>query len=69
MANPIKAIRVIKKLPKSSNKKIAKQNLMKSAAKDPIQKHPLVRNTGQSSAEGKYRANRGKPIPVKRRGN
>lgn len=33
-----------------------------------MQKHPLVRNTGESSAEGKYRANRGKPIPVKRRG-
>jgi hypothetical protein len=32
-----------------------------------MEKHPLVRNTGQSSAEGKYRANRGKPIPVKRR--
>lgn len=32
-----------------------------------MQKHPLVRNTGESSAEGKYRANRGKPIPVKRR--
>ena len=31
-----------------------------------IEKHPLVRNTGQSSAEGKYRANRGKPIPKKR---
>ena len=33
-----------------------------------IEKHPLVRNTGQSSAEGKYRANRGKGIPVKKRG-
>lgn len=31
-----------------------------------MQKHPLVRNAGQSSAEGKYRGNRGKPIPNKR---
>ena len=31
-----------------------------------MQKHPLVRHTGQSSAEGKYRLNRGKPIPKKR---
>ena len=31
-----------------------------------MQKHPLVRNTGESSAEGKYRLNRGKPIPKKR---
>ena len=34
-----------------------------------MEKHPLVRNTGQSSAEGKYRGNRGKPIPTKKRGN
>jgi len=33
-----------------------------------MEKHPLVRNTGQSSSEGKYRANRGRPIPIKRRG-
>ena len=33
-----------------------------------MEKHPLVRNAGQSSSEGKYRLNRGKPIPVKRRG-
>lgn len=33
-----------------------------------MEKHPLIRNTGQSSAEGKYRANRGKPFPVKKRG-
>lgn len=33
-----------------------------------MEKHPLVRNTGQSSAEGKYRLNRGKSIP-KKRGN
>ena len=32
-----------------------------------MQKHPLVRNTGQSSAEGKYRYAR-KSIPVKKRG-
>jgi hypothetical protein len=32
-----------------------------------MEKHPLVRNTGESSAEGKYRYNRGKGIPVKKR--
>ena len=32
-----------------------------------MEKHPLVRNAGESSAEGKYRGNRGKPISVKRR--
>ena len=31
-----------------------------------MEKHPLVRNAGQSSAEGKYRLNRGKSIPKKR---
>lgn len=55
-------------LAKGSNKKTAKQNLMASPFKDSIQKHPLVRNTGESSAEGKYRYNRGNPIPVKKRG-
>ena len=33
-----------------------------------MEKHPLARNAGQSSAEGKYRLNRGKPI-AKKRGN
>ena len=33
-----------------------------------MQKHPLVRNTGGASSESKYRANRGKPVPVKKRG-
>lgn len=33
-----------------------------------MEKHPLVRNAGESSAEGKYRANRGKGISVKKRG-
>ena len=33
-----------------------------------LDKHPLVRNAGESSAEGKYRLNRGKPI-AKKRGN
>ena len=51
-----------------SNKSAAKKRLMTSSGKDPIQKHPLVRNTGESSAEGKYRLNRGKPIPAKKRG-
>jgi len=33
-----------------------------------MDKHPLVRNAGESSAEGKYLAGRGKGIPVKKRG-
>jgi hypothetical protein len=32
-----------------------------------LEKHPLIRNTGQSSAEGKYRYNRGNPVPIKKR--
>lgn len=47
----------------------SRRGALKFASKEKaFQKHPLVRNTGESSAEGKYRANRGKPIPVKRRG-
>ena len=34
-----------------------------------MQKHPLVRNAGESSSESKYRVNRGKSIPTKKRGN
>lgn len=34
---------------------------------DKMEKHPLIRNAGQPSAEGKYRTNRGKPVPVKRK--
>ena len=33
-----------------------------------MEKHPLVRNAGGASSESKYRANRGKPVPVKKRG-
>jgi hypothetical protein len=33
-----------------------------------LEKHPLARNAGESSAEGKYRLNRGRPI-AKKRGN
>ena len=54
-------------LPKGSNKATAKKIAMSSPFKDSIQKHPLVRNTGEASAEGKYRANRGRPVPVKRK--
>jgi hypothetical protein len=32
-----------------------------------IQKHPLVRNAGQSSAESKYRSNSGRAVPVKKK--
>jgi len=47
-----------------SNRASAKETNFNSR----MEKHPLVRNAGQSSAEGKYRYNRGKSIPVKRRG-
>jgi hypothetical protein len=30
-----------------------------------LDKHPLVRNTGEQASEKKYRENRGKPVPVK----
>ena len=33
-----------------------------------MEKHPLARNAGESSSESKYRVNRGRPIPIKRRG-
>ena len=94
MANPIKAVKAVKKLTagkakaamrmakagkydsntkglglsKGSNKKTAKAKKELGTFDTAIQKHPLIRNAGESSAEGKYRANRGKPIPTKRRG-
>jgi len=37
-----------------------------TSKRDPIQKHPLVRNTGEASAEGKYRT--GSKVPVKGNG-
>jgi hypothetical protein len=49
-----------------SNKSAAKKRLMTSSGKDPIQKHPLVRNTGEASAEGKYRYAR-KRVAVKKK--
>lgn len=54
-------------LTKGSNKKTAKVAKKLGTFDTKIQKHPLIRNAGESSAEGKYRGNRGKPIPVKRR--
>jgi len=59
-------------MPKGSNKKTAKQSLMTSPTKEWYQKHPLVRNAGQSSAVGKYQINRrgqaiAKPIPTKKK--
>jgi len=53
---------------KGSNKKTAKAKKELGTFDTAIQKHPLIRNAGESSAEGKYRANRGRPIPIKRRG-
>jgi limonene-1,2-epoxide hydrolase len=55
-------------LTKGSNKKTAKAKKELGTFDTVIQKHPLIRNTGQSSAEGKYRYNSGKSIPVKKRG-
>lgn len=49
-----------------SNKTAAKKRRMTSSGKDPIQKHPLVRNTGEASAEGKYRYAR-KSVAVKKK--
>lgn len=54
-------------LAKGSNKKTAKAKKELGTFDTAIQKHPLIRNTGQSSAEGKYRYNRGNPVPVKKR--
>ena len=53
-------------LTKGSNKKTAKAAKKLGTFDTIIQKHPLIRNAGESSAEGKYRF-AGKPIPVKRR--
>jgi hypothetical protein len=33
-----------------------------------MEKHPLVRNAGEASAESKYRVMRGKSVPTKKRG-
>ena len=54
-------------LAKGSNKKTAKAKKELGTFDTRIQKHPLIRNTGESSAEGKYRYNSGKSIPVKKR--
>ena len=54
------------RMPKGSNKKTAKAKKELGTFDTAIQKHPLIRNAGESSAEGKYRYNRGKPVPVKR---
>jgi hypothetical protein len=32
-----------------------------------MEKHPLVRNAGEASAEIKYRGNRGRPVPNKKK--
>jgi hypothetical protein len=33
-----------------------------------FEKHPLVRNAGEAASESKYRGNRGKSVPVKKKG-
>jgi hypothetical protein len=55
-----------KTLPSASKSRRA--SIKEASFNSRMEKHPLVRNTGQSSAESKYRLNRGKPISVKRRG-
>lgn len=48
--------------------KISRRASVKEASLNTrMEKHPLVRNAGESSAEGKYRAGRGKGISVKKR--
>jgi hypothetical protein len=32
-----------------------------------LNKHPLIRNAGEASSETKYRVNRGRPVPVKKK--
>lgn len=32
-----------------------------------MEKHPLVRNAGEAASESKYRGNRGKSVPVKKK--
>lgn len=54
-----------KTLPSASKSRRA--SIKEASFNSRMEKHPLVRNTGESSAEGKYRYNRGKPISTKRR--
>jgi hypothetical protein len=51
--------------PYTSRRKAMKETNLRSR----MEKHPLARNAGESSSESKYRVNRGRTIPVKRRGN
>lgn len=51
-----------------SAKKSRSASTAEAAFNTAIQKHPLIRNAGEASAEGKYRGNRGKPVPVKKKG-
>jgi hypothetical protein len=55
-------------LTKGSNKKTAKAAKKVGSFDTKIQKHPLIRNAGEPAAEGKYRGNRGKSVPVKKKG-
>jgi hypothetical protein len=52
---------------KGSVKNLKKAIDKTTSKRDPIQKHPLVRNTGEASAEGKYRYAR-KSVAVKKKG-
>jgi hypothetical protein len=45
-----------------------RESMKETNLRSRLDKHPLVRNTGQSAAESKYRGNRGKSVPVKKKG-
>jgi hypothetical protein len=55
-----------KTLPSAAKSRRA--SIKEASLNNRFEKHPLVRNAGESASEGKYRYNRGKPIP-KKRGN
>jgi hypothetical protein len=46
--------------------KSRRASVKEASSNTAMQKHPLIRNAGEASAEGKYRGNRGKPVPVKK---
>jgi hypothetical protein len=54
-------------LVKGSNKKTAKAAKKVGDFDTVIKKHPLIRNAGELASEGKYRANRGKSVPIKKK--
>jgi hypothetical protein len=53
-----------KTLPSAAKSRRA--SIKEASLNNRFEKHPLARNAGESASEGKYRLNRGKPIPKKR---